>query len=428
MKKILSIILTLTLLMSAFAVSTMSVAANAEENDIWFYIGNGDVSKATKTYTKTDYPDATDALQAAFDDAALGSANGGVALSSTKVICVNQDITLTKQVKYVGSQTMRIKNLYTMTYLPADTDNATTAIYGSNKAFYIYGADNAYTSGRQFVPYGNNAFFEYVKFQCGGYFNGDLSVKDCMSFAKLGNCKKLSISGSLIISGKGSKNNNSYLLSLPTEHIVLIEGNFDYSGVDEAYKTYVANVATNATINGKVISEPVDPLEVTSSMLEGAEIRLSEVKGIRFVTKLDATKIADLRAEGATVEYGTLIAPENLLNGAELTFDLDESKYVDVPYKSDEWHLGVEGQIAGSLVEIKDTNIAREFVGRAYVKVTKDGNTTTTYSDYASNNVTNNTRSLAYVADALKGDTENYDKLNDTIKALVDEWEAKLTK
>ena len=423
MKKILSIILTLTLLMSAFAVSTMSVAANAEENDVWFYIGNGDVSKATKTYTKTDYPDATDALQAAFDDVASGE----VTLSRFSLIYVNQDIILTKQVKYNGNQTMRIKNLYTMTYLPADTENATTAIYGSNKTFYLYGADNAYTSGRQFVPYGNNAFFESVKLQCGGYFNGDLSVKDCMSFYKLGGYT-LSISGSVILSGKGSSNNNSYLLTLGLGEFVLIEGNFDYSGVDEAYKTYVANIATNATINGKVISEPVDPLEVTSTMLEGAEIRLSEVKGIRFVTKLDATKIADLRAEGATVEYGTLIAPKDLLDGADLTFGLDASKYVDVPYKADEWHLGVEGQIAGSLVEIKDTNIAREFVGRAYVKVTKDGNTTTTYADYASNDVANNTRSLAYVADALKGDTENYDKLNDTIKALVDEWAAKLTK
>ena len=424
MKKILSIVLTLTLLLSTLTVCTVSSTANAEENDVWFYIGKDNVSEAKKTYTKTDYPDATDALQAAFDDAASGE----VTLSPSLFICVNQDITLTKQVKYAGSKTMRIKNVYTMTYLPSDTNNATTAVYGNGATFYIYGADNAYTSGRQFVPYGNNAFFESVKLQCGGYFNGDLSVKDCMSFAKLGNYTTLSISGSFIISGNGSKSNNSYLFTLSEGHIVLIEGNFDYSGVDEAYKAYVAKVATNATINGKVISEPIGPLEVTSTMLEGAEIRLSEVKGIRFVTKLDATKIADLRAEGATVEYGTLIAPENLLNGAELTFDLDESKYVDVPYKAEEWHKGVEGQIAGSLVEIKDTNIAREFVGRAYVKVTKDGNTTTTYADYASNDVANNTRSLAYVADALKGDTENYDKLNDTIKALVDEWAAKLTK
>ena len=409
---------------SVATTATTSTTEKADEN-IWFYIGTGNPSKATKTYTKTDYPDATDALQATFDDAAKGSANGGVALSSTAFICVNQDVTLTKQVKYTGSQTMRIKNLYTMTYSPANTENATTAVYGNGKTFYIYGADNAYISGKQFIPYGDNAFFENMKLQCGGYISGDFSVKDCMHLSKLGNYTVFNISGNLILSGKSATSNtaNTYNGSGVT-----IERNFDYSGVSETYKSYVANIASAATINGKVLSEPADPLEVTSVMLEGAAIRLNEQKGIRFVTKLDSDKIAELRAEGATVEYGTLIAPKDLLDGADLTFGLDASKYVDVPYKAEEWHLGVEGQIAGSLVTIMDENIAREFIGRAYVKVTKDGNTKTTYADYASNDVINNTRSLAYVADALKGDTENYDKLNDTIKALVDEWAAKLTK
>ena len=387
------------------------------DSNTWFYIGNGDASKATKTYTKTDYPDATDALQAAFDDAAKVSANGGVALSSSAFICVNQDIILTKQVKYNGTQTMRIKNLYTMTYSPANTENANTAVYGNGATFYIYGADKAYSSGRQFVPYGNNDFFENVKIQGGGYFNGNLSFKDCMFFSKLGNYSVFSISGNLIFSGKSNKNVSYY-----SGGGVTVERNFDYSGVDKVYKTYIANIAANATINGKVISEPSDPFEVTSTMLDGAAIRLNEAKGIRFVTKLDFAKITELRASGATVEYGTLIAPKDLLDGADLTFGLDASKYVDVKYEVDEWHNGVEGQIAGSLVTIMDENIAREFIGRAYVKVTKDGNTKTTYADYANNDVANNTRSLAYVANVLKGDAENYGKLTDTLKALVDKW------
>ena len=170
----------------------------------------------------------------------------------------------------------------------------------------------------------------------------------------------------------------------------------------------------------------VDPLEVTSTMLDGAAIRLSEQKGIRFVTQLDADKIAELKADGYTVEYGTLIAPKNYLGTSELTFDLGKGKYVDVPYKANQWHMGVDGQIAGSLVTIKDENIAREFVGRAYVKVTKDENTTITYADYqgvdgGEPSMENHFRSLQYVAQKLQSDTEHSD-IYEQFKARIDAW------
>lgn len=162
--------------------------------------------------------------------------------------------------------------------------------------------------------------------------------------------------------------------------------------------------------------------EVSSVMENGASIRLNEQKGIRFITMLDADKISDLKESGATVEYGTLIAPIDLLKGQELTFDLATTKFVNVPYNSADWYNGVKGQIAGSLVSIRDNNITRDFVGRAYVKVTKEGETTITYADYANGDIANNTRSLSFIANAFKGDDDKYNALDDTTKALIDAW------
>lgn len=190
-----------------------------------------------------------------------------------------------------------------------------------------------------------------------------------------------------------------------------------------------------------------DP-EVTSTMDTGASIRLNnDVNGIRFVTKVDATKIAELKSSEATVQMGTLIAPSDLLNGTELTFNCGVS-FVNIEYNAvDEygniqWYKNEEGMIAGSLVNIRERettfssengNIARKFVGRGYVKVTKGNDVTITYADYAKgddgvSSVDNNTRSLAYVANAYIADTNSgYGSLDGSIKALVENWASKLS-
>ena len=173
-------------------------------------------------------------------------------------------------------------------------------------------------------------------------------------------------------------------------------------------------------------------LEVKSTMESGAAIRLGEVNGIRFYTTVDTAKIAELKADGATVEMGTLIAPKDLLGNDELTFNLDAGKYVDVAYKANEYYT--EGNftgIVGSIVNIKESNtafsaengnIAREFVGRGYVKVTKDGTTTITYADYSDSNIANNSRSVAYVSYKLVQDTEIFNQYSKDIQEKVKKW------
>lgn len=173
---------------------------------------------------------------------------------------------------------------------------------------------------------------------------------------------------------------------------------------------------------------------VDISMKPGAAIRLNAVNGIRFYTQVDADKIASLIADGYTVEMGTLIAPADLLTSTELTFESGVS-CLDVKYEakdeSGNFIYYEDGNtIVGSIVEIKESstqwsetsgNITRPFVGRGYVKLTKDGETTIKYADYSDGDIANNSRSLQFIAYQFANIPSS---LYDTYKALVDKWAA----
>ncbi len=213
------------------------------------------------------------------------------------------------------------------------------------------------------------------------------------------------------------------------------EGTALYS--DSTYETPVtlgalaANTPIYTTAGTPVTpTEPVDNLAVDVEMVSGASIRLNNLTGIRFYTNVDTAKIAALIAGGATVEMGTLIAPTNLIGEIELDFNLNSDYYLDIPYTYDSYYQegSFEG-IVGSIVNIKETtvanptsgNIARDFVGRGYVKVTYNDETVISYADYASGNIDNNTRSLAQVSFLLKNDS-NQTALYNAHKTDVDRW------
>ena len=215
-------------------------------------------------------------------------------------------------------------------------------------------------------------------------------------------------------------------------------------GITFDYQRIINDVSSGTitySFKGDVTTSGVD-LAVTANMKSGAAIRLTNGNGLRFITAFDADKIARLQELGATVELGTLIAPKDLLGENDLTFGLDSSKYVDVKYEAKNadssyiWHDNDNGdnagQIAGSIVGIKESNtsystengnIAREFVGRGYIKVTLDGKTEITYASYASGAIANNTRSLASVADAYrKTENSGFDSQSNAIKDAVNKW------
>ena len=156
----------------------------------------------------------------------------------------------------------------------------------------------------------------------------------------------------------------------------------------------------------------------------GASIRLgTTLSGIRFYTPIDTTQVDKLKNMGATVQFGTLIAPKDYLTESELTFDLGTGRYADVPFTSKTYftETGFKG-VVGSIVSIKDANVAREFVGRGYAKVTLGSVEKIIYADYANKDIKNNSRSVAFVADAYKNNNSGYASLKDSFKELVDKW------
>lgn len=169
------------------------------------------------------------------------------------------------------------------------------------------------------------------------------------------------------------------------------------------------------------------------TMEYGASIRLNEKAGIRFYTAVDTEKITSLKKMGATVETGTLIAHAGRLGTYDLNFDVSATDsdgnivWTKLIFDSEEYfedETGFKG-VVGSIVDIKDTNINTEFIGRGYITVTFGDYTKTVYADYADNNIHNNSRSIGYIAYRFKADTAIYNKLTDDRKALVDKWAKK---
>ncbi|MGN0174487.1 MAG: hypothetical protein ACI39F_08595, partial [Acutalibacteraceae bacterium] len=156
------------------------------------------------------------------------------------------------------------------------------------------------------------------------------------------------------------------------KHIKIAEG-------DVVSATANGSAIEGAVANGMIDNTVVANMETVyiytpsiATMNLGASIRLGDVNGIRFYTKVDTTKIDELKAvDGNKVELGTLIAPADNIEDTELSFALETGKYVDVKFNSATYYT--EGDftgIVGSLVNIQDKNITRDFVGRGYVKVT----------------------------------------------------------
>ena len=141
-----------------------------------------------------------------------------------------------------------------------------------------------------------------------------------------------------------------------------------------------------------------------------ASIRLNEVNGMRFFTTVDTEKLAAL---GTVTEMGTLIGPKNKIGDYLTMDDATAENAVAVEYGVDN-DLWEGNEFVGSIVNVKDTNLNREFVARGYVKV----GDTYYYSS------TTSTRTLAGVADSCIADTDYYSTLDAATQALVNTWAA----
>ena len=141
-------------------------------------------------------------------------------------------------------------------------------------------------------------------------------------------------------------------------------------------------------------------------MQQGASARLAAdgKNGLRFSTLVDKTFYDGLN--GTTVEVGTLIIPADMLKEGELTLETPDAGKTVLAQEKVSLNDFSETQYSysGALVNIKDGNLMRDFIGRGYILVDEGLETEQTY--YAEQ--TDNVRSITYVLSAyLVDEAEN---------------------
>ncbi len=168
-----------------------------------------------------------------------------------------------------------------------------------------------------------------------------------------------------------------------------------------------------------------------------AEFRMGTPSGIRFLSSIKQEELLALRyvdlydAEknpGTTlkeVKYGTIIAPADfLVEGEDFTKAVLDAKgtdgYVEVlGIPREEYNFdGLKDKyigIAGSLTNIKEENLDRDFIGRGFIElVMTDGTSIIQYADW-----TNNAANISKLAeDTLAANTN----LSDVKKAFVESF------
>ena len=147
--------------------------------------------------------------------------------------------------------------------------------------------------------------------------------------------------------------------------------------------------------------------------VEAASIRLFKPAGLRFATKVDTEAYAAVTSN--MIKFGTLIAPKDYVEAADGFTKEDLAKlgyvtnYLDVKtsgfYENEA--LGEGDYFVGSIVNILNDNLDREFAAIGYVEITVDGETYTYYADnYYATSI--QTVAQAALADYVEG-TVAYD-------------------
>lgn len=184
---------------------------------------------------------------------------------------------------------------------------------------------------------------------------------------------------------------NVSLLPTQSEQVVLNPENLMYVELNGS-KLYTNTFVVPAGTHYNAVYFNEDDYAGLLSTEQKNSIRLSEAAGLRFATKIDLALVEQLYAlldagDLADVTFGTLIAPADYVNG-EFTMDALKGagkKFLTVEATRDKYFSFDEDEstthFVGSIVDILEQNISRDFSGRGYVTVTfKMGGSVTLYS------------------------------------------------
>ena len=145
-------------------------------------------------------------------------------------------------------------------------------------------------------------------------------------------------------------------------------------------------------------------------MNSGAYIRLGDVNGLRFTANVSKSLVSSYESAGYAVSAGMVILPydymatygefsaTNVFGSAYASVEIINLSANLVYYSESEYRIN------GSIVSIKDANLERAFVGRAYLKLEKDGAVTYIMSSYYGSDIDNNSRTVMEIAEAAYDD------------------------
>lgn len=151
----------------------------------------------------------------------------------------------------------------------------------------------------------------------------------------------------------------------------------------------------------------------------GASARmLKSNPGLAFEATISVNGSKPIVSDGFT--YGIVLAPDDIrteyFNG-DLRISDDPAKLANVEFNSEsDFYDFDEGVIKAGVMKIKEFNLNREFISRAYMRINyTDGSSRLIYSENCSAK-----RSVAGVATAIKADTAYYNSLSANERDAID--------
>lgn len=191
-------------------------------------------------------------------------------------------------------------------------------------------------------------------------------------------------------------------------------------GVDYLYKAgEEVSLAENVVFNAVTID---------FTMKTGASIRVgndADESGLRFAVRYNAEQYEQIK--DFVISKGVIIVPTESLS--EKTFVIDNFKPNDSSASMTDRMLLVQGTktfvdgedmvYTAVMTKIHSTNLAKNFSARGYIEVNYTNGAAYVYTDY---NEAYHSRSVKYVAQAVRNDTEVYERFTEAQQKVIDTY------
>ena len=214
----------------------------------------------------------------------------------------------------------------------------------------------------------------------------------------------------------------SFTLPEPENVVAYKDDNGNFYPVGHKFNYVLDNISLSA-------------IKLDVKTCDGAQMRLTDVSGLRFLSEVPKSQIDALLAMGfSIIEKGTIITKESIVGEGRpdnITFEsrtayTDDNTFFDamvVKYDQDSgfYNENANGNkiFTGSIVSIKDANANKNFFGRGYITLSNGDFTRTVYADVSE---ISGARSVSYVAKSFKSSSD-YNAYSDTLKAVVDKYD-----